>query len=64
MYSRSVSSTTMAPTSALALRMASMTRVIGTPYACSRAGSRSIWYCFSNPPMDATSATPGTEVSA
>ncbi len=64
MYSRSESSITMAPTSALAFWIAAMTLVIGTPYAWSREGSRSTWYCFSNPPMEATSETPGTAVSA
>jgi hypothetical protein len=64
MCSRSESSTTMAPTSELAFWRAAITRVIGMPYACSRAGSRSTWYCFSNPPSEATSATPGTAVRA
>ncbi len=64
MYSRSLSSITMAPTSALALWMALITRVMGMPYPWSFAGSRSTWYCFSNPPIEATSDTPGTAVSA
>ena len=58
------SSTTIAPTSELAFWIAAITCVIGMPYACSRAGSRSTWYCFSKPPMEATSATPGTAVRA
>src|SRR5574338_712807 len=57
------SSTTSPPTSALDLRIASSTMPIGTPYARSLAGSTVTWYCLTNPPMLATSATPGTEAS-
>ena len=64
MYSRSDNSITIAPTSLFASAIALITRVIGMPYAWSRAGSTSTWYCFSKPPTVATSATPGTAVSA
>jgi hypothetical protein len=63
MYSRPPSSITRAPTSALCVPIASTTRITGMPYARSRSGSTSTWYCRTNPPRLATSDTPGTAVS-
>ena len=43
--------------------MAIRTSEIGRLYARSLDGSTVTWYCFTNPPTEATSATPSTEVS-
>ena len=37
-----------------------MTRLNGMLYALSLTGSTFTWYCFTNPPMEATWLTPGT----
>ena len=63
MYSVSVISMVRPPTSRLLARTASVTRDKGMPKACSFRGSTTTWYCFSNPPTDATSATPDALVS-
>ena len=63
MYSRPPISSTRAPMSTWWSPIASTTRVAGIPNARSRSGFTSTWYCFSNPPRLATSATPGTAVS-
>ena len=64
MYSLPANSISRPPTSLLLWRMAATTWSSGRLYAASRLGSTVIWYCFTNPPMDATSATPGTACSA
>ena len=61
MYSRPVNSTSRPPTSLLPPRTAATTLEIGTPYAARRLGSTFTWYCRTNPPSGATSATPGTD---
>ena len=63
-YSEPPISRTRPPTSSFDARTASLTLASGTLYASSFAGSTSIWYCFSKPPNEAISATPGTAVSA
>jgi hypothetical protein len=49
------------PTSLLLARTASATFMIARSYDFRRLGSTVIWYCWTNPPIDATSATPGTD---
>ncbi len=56
-------STTLPPTLRLLFITASTTAEIGILKACKRFGSTSIWYWRTVPPMLATSATPGTELS-
>src|SRR6516162_2638006 len=51
------------PTSPLLLLTAMLTSAIERLYARSFVGSTVIWYCFTKPPMDATSDTPSTAVS-
>ena len=63
MYSVSVISMVRPPTSWLLDRTASLTRASGMPNACSFRGSTTTWYSRSNPPTDATSATPDALVS-
>ena len=64
MNSVSPISTSLPPTSLLDLWIAFLTDWIDRLYARRRLGSISTWYCFTNPPMLATSDTPGTEVSS
>ena len=54
------SSITFPPTFRLLEPTASITCDSVTPACRSFAGLTSIWYCRTNPPMLATSATPGT----
>ena len=63
-YSVPPISSTRPPTSWFDACTALTTRDIGMSYARSLAGSTAIWYCFSKPPNEAISATPGTAVSA
>ncbi len=60
MYSAPANSTSLPPTSLFPSRMAPMTFWSGTLVASRASGSTFTWYCFWNPPIEATSATPGT----
>ena len=60
-YSISDDSIFLPPTSLLLIITAFLTSEIDNPYAFSLFGSTSIWYCFTKPPTDATSATPSTD---
>ena len=63
MYSAPVNSTSRPPTSLLPSRIAWTTVESGMLKASSVLGSMLTWYCFWNPPIEATSATPGTDWS-
>ena len=54
----------VSPTSLFERRIASATSVMLSLKAISWFGSIETWYCFTWPPMLATSATPGTDWSA
>src|ERR1035438_1562082 len=60
-YSALLLSMIFPPTSELLLCIADTTSEVETLYALSFTGSISTWYCFTNPPIDATSATPSTD---
>jgi len=64
MYSPPANSISRPPTSLLLSRMAVTTWSSGRLNAARRLGSTVIWYCRTNPPIEATSATPGTACSA
>jgi hypothetical protein len=63
MYSRPANSSSRPSTSLLLALIALTTSFTETSYAASLFGSRFTWYCLTNPPMLATSATPGTLAS-
>jgi hypothetical protein len=63
MYSFSAISTTEPPTSLFDRSIAVTTSRSASPYAWSRCGSSTTWYCLTNPPIGATSATPSTLAS-
>jgi len=60
MNSFSAISSERPPTSPLLFCTAIATSLIDRLYACNRCGSTVIWYCFTKPPTEATSATPST----
>src|SRR5262245_2030537 len=63
MNSFSESSIERPPTSPLLRWTAMATSEIESLYALSFVGSTVTWYCFTNPPTEATSDTPSTEAS-